>query len=231
MTTRFDGFPPETLKFLRKLRKNNNREWFQANKEAYEKSVKTPMLEIVTVLGNALQAFAPEMVVDPKKVMYRINRDTRFSPDKTPYKTHVAALFYPRSLSKGNSAALYFHLEPAEVLIAGGIYMPGSAELRAIRTHVAAHWEEFRRIVEKREFVKEFGELQGEKLTRVPQGFPADHPAIEYLKFKQYIVWVTEPPAFAESVQLLPRILTAFAAMAPFVRFLNAPLLRAGRLI
>jgi uncharacterized protein (TIGR02453 family) len=231
MTTRFDGFPPETMKFLRRLRKNNNREWFQANKQAYERDVKAPMLEIVTVLGDALQAFAPEMVIDPKKVMYRIYRDTRFSADKTPYKTHVAALFYPRSLSKGNSAALYFHLEPAEVLIAGGIYMPGPAELRAIRMHISAHWDEFKRIVENREFVKEFGGLQGEKLTRVPQGFPADHPGIGYLKHKQYIVWFTEPPAFAESAQLLPRILRAFATMIPFVRFLNAPLLRAGRLI
>jgi uncharacterized protein (TIGR02453 family) len=230
MTIKFDGFPPDTLKFLRKLRKNNNREWFQANRQTYEKCVKAPMVEVVTVLGDALQAFAPEMVVDPKKVMYRINRDTRFSPDKTPYKTHVAALFYPRTLCKGNSAALYFHLEPAEVLIAGGIYMPGSAELRAIRTHVAASWEEFGRIVENRTFAKEFGKLQGEKLTRAPQGFPADHPGVEYLKYKQYIVWMTEPAALAESAQLVPRILTAFAAMMPLVRFLNAPLLHAGRL-
>jgi len=188
------------------------------------------MTELVTVLGNALQAFAPEMVIDPKKVMYRIYRDTRFSPDKTPYKTHVAALFYPRSLNKGNSAALYFHLEPSEVLIAGGIYMPGSAELRAIRTHIAANWEEFRRIVEKRDFLKACGGLQGDKLTRVPQGFPADHPGIEYLKFKQYIAWLTEPAALAESPRLVPRILTSFAALAPLVRFLNAPLLRSGRL-
>ena len=221
VTTGFPGFPPETLKFLRQLKKNNNRPWFQEHKEVYEEKVRQPMIDLVIALGGAMQAFAPEMVVDPRKAVYRIYRDTRFGADKTPYKTQVSAFFVPRGMQKGSAAGLYFHVDAAELLIAGGLYMPGSPELRAIRARVADHWKDLKAIVERREFKKMFGGLQGEKLGRAPQGYSPDHPAIEYLRYKQYLAWLTEPATFAESPKLFPRLLTAFAAMLPLVRFLN----------
>jgi uncharacterized protein (TIGR02453 family) len=220
----FPGFPPEALRFLSQLRRNNNREWFLAHKNIYEQKVKGPMVELVQALGGAIQAFAPEMVVDPKRAIYRIHRDTRFSPDKTPYKTHIAALFTPRGIPKHAGAALYLHIAPEEVLIGGGVYMPGTEELRAIRRHIADHSEELRRILKRRDFKKWFGGLEGDQLVRAPKDFPPDHPAVDLLRYKQFLVSVVEPGKFAESPKLFSRVLVLFASMAPFVRFLNAPL-------
>jgi uncharacterized protein (TIGR02453 family) len=224
MASGFPGFPPEALNFLRQLSRNNNREWFQAHKAIYEEKVKMPMIALVLSLGGAMQSFAPEMVVDPKRAIFRIYRDTRFSRDKAPYKTQVAAVFAPRGIPKHQGAVLYFHISPEEVLIAGGIYMPIPAELRAIRRHIAVHWEELSKITNNRNFRKIFGRLEGEQLTRAPREFPQDHPAIDFLRYRQYLVSVTEPPRLAESPHLVPRMLTAFAAMMPLIRFLNAPL-------
>ncbi len=230
MDTTFPGFPREALRFLRALKRNNNRDWFLAHKDAYEASIRGPMLELVTALGGAILNFAPEMLVDPRRNIYRIHRDIRFSPDKSPYKTHVAALFWPRGLEKNTCAALYFHLEPAEVLIAGGIYMPGPAEMRAIRTHIAANWEQMRKIISALQFRKLFGGLEGEQLSRPPRDFPADHPAIDLLRYKQFLVSITSPPALAETPELFPRIVTAFAGMMPLIRFLNSPLERSVKI-
>lgn len=230
MDTTFPGFPKETLRFLRALRRNNNRDWFLAHKDTYETSVRAPMLELVTALGGAILNFAPEMVVDPRRNVYRIYRDIRFSQDKSPYKTQIAALFWPRSLAKNACAALYFHLEPAEVLVAGGIYMPGPAEIRAIRGHIAVNWEQMRTIVSAPQFRKLFGGLEGEQLARPPRGFPLEHPAMDLLRYKQFLVSTTCPPGLGESPELFPRIVTAFAAMMPLLRFLNAPLERSARI-
>jgi uncharacterized protein (TIGR02453 family) len=224
MTTGFAGFPKETLKFLRQLKRNNNRPWFLEHKDVYEDKVKAPMFDLVVTLGNAIQNLAPELIVDPKRSIYRIYRDIRFSADKRPYKTHVSAYFAPRGIPKGSGAGLYFHIEPKEVLAAGGVYMPDSAALRAIRQHIAAHSEDLRAILNQKNFKKLFGSLEGERLKRPPLGFPADHPAIDLLRYKQFYVAATDPPALAEGEKLFPRLLTLFAAMIPLVRFLNHPL-------
>ncbi len=224
MATGFAGFPPETLKFLRQLKRNNNREWFLAHKNVYEEKVKAPMVELVVALGGAMQNFAPELTVDPKRAIFRIYRDTRFSADKRPYKTHISALFAPRNIPKLCGASLYFHLEPAEVIVAGGVYSPDSATLRVLRQHIAAHWENLRTIMNRKDFKKLFGSLEGEQLKRPPLGFPADHPAIDLLRYKQLYVSATEKPSLAESSKYFPWLLTQFAAMMPLIRFLNAPL-------
>jgi uncharacterized protein (TIGR02453 family) len=225
MNSGFRGFPPETRKFLRQLARNNNREWFLAHKDVYVTKVKEPMIELVTALGGAIQSFAPEMVADPGRNIYRIYRDTRFSPDKTPYKTLVSALFWPRGFQKHACASLYFHFGTSELLIAGGVYMPGPAELRMIRRHISDHWEEFRTIIRGREFERLFGSLGGDQLARPPRDFPADHPAVDLLRYKQFLAWRTDPPELVESPRLFGRLVTAFAAMMPFIRFLNSPLL------
>jgi len=224
MTNGFAGFPPETLRFLRQLKRNNNREWFLAHKDIYELKVKTPMTELVLELGEAMQEVAPELIVDPKRAIFRIYRDIRFSADKRPYKTHVAARFVTRGISKNTGASLYFHIEPAEVVIAGGIYMPDPATLSSLRRHIAANWEDLRAITNQRSFRKMLGDLQGERLVRPPSGFPADHPAIDLLRLKQFYVAQTEPAGIVEGPKLFSRLLTLFSAMIPLVRFLNAPL-------
>ena len=224
MKSSFEGFPPEALKFLRQLKRNNNRDWFLAHKDVYEQKVKAPMTELVMELGYRLQQTAPELNVNSKQAIYRIYRDIRFSADKTPYKTHVAAIFVPKGIPKHCGACLYFHIEPAEIMIAGGVYMPDSAALKALRQHIAANWEELAAITKQRNFKKMFGDLQGDRLTRPPMGFSADHPAIEVLKQKQFYVSCSEPAELAETPELFHRLMTYFLAMLPLVQFLNVPL-------
>ncbi len=224
MNSPFAGFPPETLRFLRQLKRNNNRSWFLAHKSEYERSVKQPMLDLVTALGGAIQGFAPEMVTDPKRAIFRIYRDTRFSPDKTPYKTQIAAHFTPGRFEKNDGAGLYFHVSPEECLVAGGIYMPSPAVLRLIRNHVAAHAEELHGILRKAKFKQLYGRLQGEQLSRAPKGFPPDHPAIDLLRYKQFVVWLERPPLVAETADLFPLLIEAFVALMPFLRYLNRAL-------
>jgi len=217
----FQGFPPEALRFLRQLKRNNNREWFLAHKQTYEEKVKAPMTELVTAVGGAMQGFAPEIESDPKKAIYRIYRDIRFSADKSPYKTHSAAFFAPRGMPKNSCAGLYFHIAPDELILAGGIYMPDAATLRSLRQYIAGQWEQLAAITESPGFKRLFGGLQGERLVRPPRGSPADHPAAELLRYKQYIVWVEHDPAFAETPKFFPSLLKHFAAMMPLVRYLN----------
>jgi uncharacterized protein (TIGR02453 family) len=224
MKTPFAGFPPEALRFLRQLKRNNNRDWFLQNRETYEQKVKQPMLEIVEQVGNLIQGLAPELNTDPQKAMFRIYRDTRFSPDKTPYKTQVAAHFSPRTPVKRKYAGLYFHIEPGEVLVAAGVYMPGPAELRELRTHIASHADELRMLLRKPRLAKFYGGLQGEQISRPPRGFPADHPDVDLLRYKNYIVWTGKPAALAQTPELFGFVVEGFIAAIPLIRFLNAPL-------
>ena len=224
MTATFPGFPPEALQFFRRLKRNNNREWFLKNKGIYDQKVKAPMVELVLALGRQMQDFAPEMSCDPARAIYRIYRDVRFSADKTPYKTHIAAVFHPRGMEKHNCGGLYFHVAPDGVEIAGGVYMPGPEELLAIRQHIAGRHRKFRSIIESPEFCRLFGELWGAQLARAPKGFPQDHPAADLLRYKQFLADVSKPAALAESPELLPTLATLFRAMMPLVRFLNEPL-------
>lgn len=229
MKTPFPGFPPEARKFLRDLKANNTREWFQARKQIYEQQVRAPMTELVLALGEELREAAPELLTDPKKAIYRIYRDVRFSRDKSPYKTHIAATFGPRGLEKHTGAGTYFHIAPDEVLVAGGVYMPGSRELLAIRQHVASHSGELRRILKERSFRKAFGGLQGERLKRVPKGFASGHPAADLLVHKQFLAFAHLPPELAETPKLYKELLKHFQVMLPFLRFLNAPLMKPSR--
>jgi len=224
MTQTFSGFPRTALSFLRQLKRHNDRTWFLNHKEIYEQSVKAPMIELVRALGRELLTWAPELVVEPSRAIYRIYRDIRFSPDKRPYKTHIAAIFPPRGISKHAGAGLYFHIAPEEVLVAGGVYMPGSAELLAIRHHIAVHYKQLQKILAARPLQKLFEELEGQALSRPPKGFPADHPAIDLLRYKQFLLSATYPAALAETSKLLPTISRDFQAMMPLIQFLNLPL-------
>jgi len=224
MRAAFAGFPPEALLFLRRLKRNNRREWFQAHKHVYDEKVKTPMVELVLALGTEMASIAPEFSFDPSRAIYRIYRDTRFSPDKTPYKTHIAAVFHPRGQRKHNCGGLYFHVAPDGVEIAGGVYMPEPAQLLAIRNHIAGRHRQFRAMVGSPQFRRLFGKLWGAQLKRPPRGFPADHPAADLLRYKQFLADVSRPAELAESPKLLPTLVRLFQGMLPLLRFLNAPL-------
>ncbi|MCB1019127.1 MAG: DUF2461 domain-containing protein, partial [Acidobacteria bacterium] len=159
------------------------------------------------------------------KAIYRIYRDTRFSNDKTPYKTHVAASFNHKSLVKHAAAGYYFHLSPKELLVGGGVYMPGTPELLAIRRQISADPAAYAKIVSAKPFKRYFGEVTGERLARPPKGFLADDPAIETLKQKQFLAGETLDPELALSPKLLPELSKRFQALAPFLDYLNQPFL------
>ena len=224
MPSGFAGFPAEALTFLRGLKKNNNREWFQAHKPVFEEKVKAPMLELIGELNLALAGFAPGYVTDPAKAYYRIYRDTRFSPDKTPYKTHISALFRPRGLDKHSCGSLYFQISPKETGVAGGIYMPGPEELLAVRTHLAEHHERLTRILRGKPLRTLMGDLNGDRLTRVPKGFPCDHPAEDLIRMKQWYLWAELDAGVVTTPKLFAELLRRFRAMTPLVDFFNEPL-------
>jgi uncharacterized protein (TIGR02453 family) len=216
--------PQETLTFLRALKRNNRRDWFQPRKEQFEAHVRAPMLAIVARLADDLRRFAPEIVVDPKTAMYRIYRDTRFSENKTPYKTHVAAVFPWRGLPKHEGAGLYFHVSPDEVWMGGGMYAPQPPQLQAVREHIAANSKRLRAIVESPGFRRQIGRLEGEQLQRVPRGFAKDHPAAEFLKYRQFLAGRELPPPVACKPTFYATLLGVFRQVTPVIRFLNEPL-------
>lgn len=217
-------FPPETVAFLRALKRNNRREWFQPRKAKYEANVRAPMIAIIERLAVDFRAFAPELLASPKLSMYRVYRDTRFSANKAPYKTHVAAVFPWRGLPRHEGAGVYFHVSPDEIWIGGGMYAPQPQQLYAVRTHIAANVRRLRRIIEAPAFKETFGELEGETLQRVPRGFDRDHEAAELLKHRQFIAGVELPSSFASNPAFYGRLVAVFRQAVPLARFLNEPL-------
>ncbi len=222
-------FTPSTLAFFRSLKRNNDREWFKARKDDYETHVRGPMVSLIEQLAEDAPRFAPDMVFSPRDSIFRIYRDTRFSEDKTPLKTFIAAHFPPRSLAKGQGAGLYLQVSTEGAWVGGGIYGPEKGELLKIREHLAGNHQRFRSIVESPRFKKQLGGLQGERLQRVPRGFVADHPAAEFLKYKQ--LYAGREPSAAETTgpRFYASLMTVFKDMMPLVTFLNEPLLGNGR--
>lgn len=221
-------FTTQTLSFLRRLRRHNDRAWFQAHRDEYETHVRAPMLGFIEHMHRELPSLAPDLQASPKISLYRIHRDTRFSANKAPYKSHVAAIFPHRILPKHVGAGLYLEVSPDRVLIGGGVYAPDTQPLSWIRNRLDADLDTFRAIVESASFRRTFGTLDGERLLRVPRGFPADHPGAEYLRLKQFLAGSTRPPESATSPRFRQVATRVLRQVAPLVAFLNDALM-AGR--
>lgn len=221
-------FTAETLSFLRALERHNDREWFKAHRDRYESQVRNPAIAFVERMAGALPAFAPEALASPRASLFRIHRDTRFSPDKSPFKTNVGMIFPWRGLARHEGAGFYVEVATSRALVAGGLYAPQPAPLRAVRQHIAADPERFRAIVEARSFKTAFNQLEGERLTRVPAGFARDHPAGEYLMFRQFLAWREYPADVALSPRFFAEVVRRFRQMAPLIRFLNKPIVKAS---
>jgi uncharacterized protein (TIGR02453 family) len=213
-------FPPEAITFLKGLEKHNTRDWFQPRKEIFESKLKQPMLEFVETINAELLKFAPEHITEPKKAVYRIYRDTRFSKDKTPYKTHLGAIFPRRGLGKDAAAGFYFHVSSKGVGVACGAYAPGPEQLLKIRHFIADNHKLIPRSI------KHMGSIQGTTLQRAPKGFDPEHPAVDLIKMKQWYWWVELDLALATSAKLKAEITKRFRAMAPVVELLNKPLMK-----
>jgi uncharacterized protein (TIGR02453 family) len=225
MSSSFPGFPPAALTFLRSLTRNNRRSWFQPRKEQYESLIKLPMLELVAALNEEFLRFAPQYATPPQKAIYRIYRDTRFSNDKTPYKTHIAGIFPRETAVKREGAVFYFHFTAKELLVFGGVYMPEREELLAYRGLIRDQYEELEKILKGKALRRAFGvgALQGEQLTRMPKGFPVDHPAEGLLRQKQWYLEGSLDLRLLTSPRLAQELARHFEIMAPFVGFMNRP--------
>lgn len=220
----FDGFPKEGVAFLKLLKKNNNRRWFATHRSEYEDFVKLPMQSLIAALQYRVVKFAPEMDVNPKRSMFRIYRDTRFSRNKTPYKTHVAAVFHVKGHHWGKSAGYYVHIEPGKVYVGGGIYMPDGKQLKKIRKAIADDSRDFLAIVSSDRFARRFKSLEGESLQRMPLGFPADHMMAKWLKYKQFYTGVAWDEKECYTERFVDKIVSVYKDLLPFIRFLNGAL-------
>lgn len=218
----FEGFPRQGIQFLKKLKRNNNRTWFENHKLEYEEHLKLPVQSFIFSLQPAFHSFAPEFDLSPKRSIFRIYRDLRFSKDKTPYKTHIAAHFVLRGKEKGFlGSGYYFHIEPGEVFIGGGIYMPDSDQLKGIRQALVQHSDEFLSIINSKPFKKRFGSLTGDKLQRVPKGYDESHPMAEWLKLKQFFVGKSLAESSCYKASLVETIASICKDADPLVKFLN----------
>ena len=222
-------FTPEALKFLRSLSRNNDREWFAPRKPVYERELKAPMLALIEEINHAIAEFAPEHVRPPHKIMMRIYRDTRFAADKRPYKNQVSAWWARRGMEKTSGGGFYMHVHPKEVLVSVGVYMPEREQLLAIRRWMAEHHTEYRALLKsltkQRGSSQAFMGIDADALTRMPKGFPADHPAGELLRAKNWGVHVSLPPETALEPSLGKEIIKRFTLATPLIDALNSAIL------
>lgn len=211
---------PDLLRFLEDLKNNNNTEWFEKNRDRY-KELREHFVNFTALLIHELSAMDPSIgYPDPKKTIFRINRDIRFSKNKDPYKTNMGA-FISGGGRKTALPGYYFHIEPGANMIAGGMYRPPAPELKRIRKEIFENPKEFREIIHQHEFQKAFGELYGEKLKTAPMGYPKDHPDIELVNYKSYTVLREVSDEFLVSPDLLNETLYYYKLMKPLNDFLN----------
>ena len=225
------AFTPVALRFLRGLAKNNNKEWFEAHRAEYETEVREPMRDLIGEMNARFATFAPEIAGDPKRSMFRINRDIRFSKDKSPYKTHAACWFHHKRATsrvggeaEAGSAGFYFHLQPGgKSFVGGGLWMPPRPQLNKLRDAIAADPAGFERIA--RGLTKRFGGLDDEAaLKRMPRGFSEEHPAAKWLRFQSFVSGRALTDAEATDAQLPSLLARDFKGLLPLVRWLNGAL-------
>jgi uncharacterized protein (TIGR02453 family) len=211
------SFSPRLFAFLRELEQHNEREWFKANKERYEREVKEPALAFVEDLGYRLPQVAPHLTADQRS-LFRIYRDTRFSKDKTPYKTHVGMYFRHTRSADGDAPGLYLHLEPREVFLGAGLWHPGTPALKRIRDALAARPEAWRSAVG--EIVPEWRLGEGDPLKRPPAGYRADHPLIDDIKRRSFTIYSPLTQREVTASGFLDACETRAARARPFMQFL-----------
>jgi uncharacterized protein (TIGR02453 family) len=226
------AFTTASMQFLRGLAKHNNKPWFEAHRADYEQYIRDPMRRLIEEMDNRFRRIAPEFTGDPKRSMFRIYRDTRFSKDKSPYKTHAACWFRHRgadhrvgSEAEGGGAGFYFHLAPGASFVGGGIWMPPRPMLNRLRDAIAEKHKDFEKALRSPSLKKRFGGLSDESmLKRMPRGFAEDHPAAQWLRYQSFTVGrrLTDQQVLGSGLSTL--LQGEFKAMLPLVRWLNGAL-------
>ena len=225
-------FTPATLRFLRGLARNNRKAWFEAHRVEYEAVVQAPMRALIEEMDVRLARFAPEIIGDPRRPMFRIYRDIRFSKDKSPYKTHAACWFYHRDGTRavgreaaGGGAGFYFQIAPGSSFVGGGMWMPPREALARLRDAIAENPRRFQRIVTDRRVARRFGGLDEDAvLTRVPRGYAADHPSARWLRFQSFTLGRRVPDSQAARARLPALLEGDFRLIVSLVRWINGVL-------
>jgi uncharacterized protein (TIGR02453 family) len=227
----FTGFRPEAIQFLADLKSNNDRAWFQPRKAEYERLLKEPLEALLVALDERFRTRGIPLRADPAKSPFRIYRDVRFSKDKSPYKTNVGASLpwagdIADSSGIGSAAATahasggYFHLEPGEIFVGGGVWHPDKSWIDAFRQRVASDAAGVHAVVDDQAFVSVFGGVRGDSLKRTPQGYSPDHPEAELLKLKDVVFGRSLADSDAMSADLPDLICDSFAVAVPTMRLL-----------
>lgn len=225
-------FTRATLAFFRGLTRNNTREWFEAHRADYEAHVKAPMRAFVEEMDVRIGGFAPEIVGDPVRSVFRIHRDIRFAKDKSPYKTHAGCWFFHRDgrskvgrEAEGSGAGFYFQVAPGDSFAGGGIWMPPRGALNRMRAAIAADPKGFERAANGLKIRRRFGGPSEEaQLKRMPRGYAAGHPAARWLRLESFTVGRPYTDAQATSGRLTSLVASDFEAMVPLVRWINGVL-------
>jgi uncharacterized protein (TIGR02453 family) len=215
---------PTTIKFLKDLKKNNNKPWFDANRKTYE-AAKADFAAFIQSVINAHAKNDPSIkALIAKECMFRINRDVRFSKDKSPYKPNMGASINKGGKKAMNTAGYYFHLEPGGCFTGGGIYMPEPNMLKKVRQEIDYNLPAFKKLLANKKFKTVYGDLNKSaeySLSRVPKGYEPDNPAAEYLKLKSFIAMVKISDADLTSKDLVKKTVAAFEALQPVIEFIN----------
>ncbi len=215
-------FTPKLFRFLRDLTKNNNKLWFEENKERYREDVRDPFLDFIADFAPRLRKINPYFIADQRPLggsLFRVYRDVRFSRDKTPYKTMAAAQFNHEKGKNVHAPGFYLHLEPGEVFAGAGIWHPDAKTAYLVRNAIANNPVKFRRILGAKAF-KQYCTISGDKLIRPPQGFDPEHPLMEYLKYKDFLVMTTLTEKDVCAPGFLDMFTDSCRAYAPYVEFL-----------
>jgi uncharacterized protein (TIGR02453 family) len=211
---------PSTLTFLTQLKKNNDKVWFDAHRKEYEEAKKdfeSFVAQLLKALTQLEPAFGGQQAKD---CIFRIFRDVRFSKDKAPYKSHFGA-FFARGGRKWAGAGYYLHLEPGSMFAGGGLWMPEPAVLKKVRQEIDYDFERFKNIINNKAFKKFFPKLEGEQLSRPPQGYEPDNPAIEFLKMKSFTAGHALKDESITSKTAVKNVVEVFTALNPLINFLN----------
>ena len=221
--TKFNGFNPSFFQFFTDIKQNNNREWFAANKERYDREVIVPVLDFIEAIAEPLEKISPNFLAIPKKhggSMFRIYRDVRWAKDKRPYKESAAIQFRHINGRNAHAPGFYVHLEPGNIRYGGGIWTPPSAQIKMIRQSIASDAADWRQVRNNKKLNAMFEELRGDRLKRPPRGFDADHPHIEDMKLKSFFLMHEGAQGEAARGDFIIDVVEAFKAASPLMRFL-----------
>ena len=217
----FPGFPEDLFRFLKDVSKNNNRDWFNENKDRYQKSIVAPVKHFIIVMGERLYKISSSFIADPRTnggSMFRIYRDTRFSRDKRPYKENVGCQFRHIAGKTAHAPGFYVHLQPGNVFVGGGIWKPPNPVLDKIRTAIVEQPEKWSKVIKRKEY---FPAIEGDRLKRPPRGYDANHPFIEDLKHKSFFLKHNVKPSLITKPGFINETEQAFMHAAPLMKFIT----------